>query len=45
MLVPLLTAAVYQKAPGLSEWFGVSLATVGMGLMTLTTTNFEIGAG
>ena len=25
VLVPLLTAAVYQKAPGLSEWVGVSL--------------------
>jgi len=45
VLVPLLTAAVYQKAPGLSEWFGVSLAMVGLGLMTLTTMSFDIGAG
>ena len=45
VLVPLLTAAVYQKAPGLSEWVGVSLATVGMGLMTLNTANFAIGIG
>jgi drug/metabolite transporter (DMT)-like permease len=45
VLVPLLTAAVYQKAPGLSEWVGVSLATVGMGLMTLNTANFAIGMG
>jgi drug/metabolite transporter (DMT)-like permease len=45
VLVPLLTAAVYQKAPGMSEWIGVSLATVGMGLMTLTTANLQIGLG
>jgi drug/metabolite transporter (DMT)-like permease len=45
VLVPLLTAAVYQKAPGLSEWVGVGLATAGMGLMTLTTARLEIGAG
>ena len=45
VLVPLLTAAVYQRAPGLSEWIGVSLATVGMGLMTLTTADFEVGIG
>ena len=45
VLVPLLGAAVYQKVPGISEWIGVSLATVGMGLMTLTSARFEIGAG
>ena len=44
VLVPLLGAAVYQKVPGISEWIGVSLATVGMGLMTLTSARFEIGA-
>jgi drug/metabolite transporter (DMT)-like permease len=45
VLVPLIGAAVYQKVPGLSEWMGVSLATLGMGLMTLTSARFEIGAG
>jgi drug/metabolite transporter (DMT)-like permease len=45
VLVPLLLAAVYRRVPGLSEWTGVSLATVGMGLMTLTTTNFTMGFG
>jgi drug/metabolite transporter (DMT)-like permease len=45
VLVPLLGAAVYQKVPGASEWIGVSLATVGMGLMTLTGVRFEIGPG
>lgn len=45
VLVPLLTAAVYQRSPGLSEWVGVGLATVGMGLMTLKSFNLEIGFG
>jgi drug/metabolite transporter (DMT)-like permease len=45
VLVPLIGAVVYQKVPGLSEWMGVSLATLGMGLMTLTSARFEIGAG
>jgi drug/metabolite transporter (DMT)-like permease len=45
VLVPLLGAAVYQKAPRITEWAGVALATVGMGMMTLTTARFEAGAG
>ncbi|HYI96190.1 MAG TPA: DMT family transporter [Bryobacteraceae bacterium] len=45
VLVPLLLAAVYRKAPGLSEWIGVVLATIGMGLLTLSTTKFEVGYG
>jgi drug/metabolite transporter (DMT)-like permease len=45
VLVPLLTAVVYRRLPGISEWIGVLLATVGMGLMTLTTTRLEIGGG
>ncbi len=45
VLVPLLLAAVYRRAPGLSEWIGVVLATIGMGLLTLTTTSFEVGFG
>ena len=45
VLVPLLTALVYRRVPGVSEWMGVMLATVGMGLMTLTTARMEIGVG
>jgi drug/metabolite transporter (DMT)-like permease len=45
VLVPLLAAAVYQKAPGVSEWIGVVLATIGIGLLTLNTARVEIGAG
>lgn len=45
VLVPLLAAAVYQKAPGFSEWVGVLLATAGIGLLTLTTARFTIGLG
>ena len=45
VLVPLLGAAVYQRVPGISEWIGVSLATVGMGLMTLTSARIEMGLG
>ena len=45
VLVPLLTAVVYRRVPGISEWIGVLLATIGMGLMTLTTARLEIGAG
>ena len=45
VLVPLLSAAVYQKAPRRTEWAGVVLASVGMGLMTLTTARLEVGAG
>ena len=45
VLVPLLLAAVYRRAPGLSEWIGVVLAAIGMGLLTLTTASFEVGFG
>lgn len=45
VLVPLLLAIVYRRAPGLSEWLGITLATIGMGLLTLTSTRFEIGLG
>ena len=44
VLVPLIGAVVYQKVPGLSEWIGVSLATVGMGLMTLTSARIRDGS-
>ena len=35
VMVPLLAALVYRNRPRVSEWFGVSVATLGMGLMTL----------
>jgi drug/metabolite transporter (DMT)-like permease len=45
VLVPLLLAVVYRRVPGFSEWLGVLLATIGMGLLTLTTSKFEMGFG
>jgi drug/metabolite transporter (DMT)-like permease len=45
VLVPLLCAAVYKKAPGISEWTGVALASGGLGLLTLDTVSFAIGTG
>jgi drug/metabolite transporter (DMT)-like permease len=45
VLVPLLLAIVYRKVPGLSEWLGITLATIGMGLLTLTTSRFAMGFG
>lgn len=45
VLVPLLSAVVYRKVPGIFEWVGVMIATVGMGLMTLTTARLEIAWG
>ncbi|HYP05238.1 MAG TPA: DMT family transporter [Bryobacteraceae bacterium] len=45
VLVPLLTALVYRRVPGISEWVGVLLATAGMGLMTLTSARLEMGLG
>lgn len=35
VMVPLLAALVYRNRPQVSEWFGVSVATLGMGLLTL----------
>ena len=34
-MVPLLAALVYRNRPRVSEWIGVSVATLGMGLLTL----------
>jgi drug/metabolite transporter (DMT)-like permease len=45
VLVPLLAAILYRRVPSLSEWIGVLLATAGMGLMTLSSTRLQIGAG
>ena len=45
VMVPLLAAAIYARTPTVSEWVGVILATVGMGLMTLRTASFALGRG
>ena len=45
VLVPLATALVYKKAPQLSEISGVAIATLGLGLMTLTGRTLEVGTG
>lgn len=45
VLVPLLSAAVYKKAPVAAEWIGVASAGVGLGLLTLDTARFELGPG
>lgn len=45
VMVPLLAALVYQNRPQVSEWIGVSVATVGMGLLTLNGPIGSIGRG
>jgi drug/metabolite transporter (DMT)-like permease len=45
VVVPLLSAAVYKKVPGISEWAGVLLASVGLALLTLDTASWTLGAG
>ncbi len=40
VMVPLLGALVYQNRPRLAEWLGVTIATGGMGLMTLESGKF-----
>ena len=45
VVVPLLSAAAYKKAPGLWEWAGVSLASVGLGLLTLDAASLTVGFG
>ncbi len=45
VVVPLLSAAVYKKVPGVSEWAGVVLATAGLGLLTLDVASFSVGPG
>lgn len=44
-IVPLLSAAVLRRLPHPSEWAGIVLASVGMGLMTLRTAGFPVGWG
>jgi drug/metabolite transporter (DMT)-like permease len=45
VLVPVLAAALYKRKPGVMEWIGVALATVGMTLMTFHSGSFVMGAG
>jgi drug/metabolite transporter (DMT)-like permease len=45
VVVPLLSAAVYKKVPGVWEWTGVVLATAGLGLLTLDTASLSMGIG
>lgn len=45
VLVPLLASLVYRSRPQASEWAGVLLATVGLGLMTLEGDIGSIGRG
>lgn len=45
VLVPVLSALIYRRAPSPSETVGVTFATVGMALMTLQNLRFEIGIG
>lgn len=45
VMVPLLVAVFERKAPLVSEWLGVSIATAGMGLLTLTGPALRIEKG
>jgi drug/metabolite transporter (DMT)-like permease len=44
-MVPLVASLVYRIRPRVQELAGVSIATVGMGLMTLPAGGFAIGRG
>jgi drug/metabolite transporter (DMT)-like permease len=43
VIVPILSAAVYQKVPHPSEVLGVGVATIGMGLLTLRSFHMDFG--
>ncbi len=45
VLVPILSALLYRRAPRPSEVAGVGFATAGMGLMTLNSLRFDVGRG
>ena len=45
VLVPLLSSIVHRKVPDRFEWLGVSLATVGMGLMAIEGESLRINVG
>ena len=44
-MVPMLSAAIYRRPPGVSEWMGVTLAAIGMSLLTLQSAHLRIGIG
>lgn len=44
-MVPMLSAAIYRKPPGASEWIGVTLAAIGMTLLTLQSEGLRVGVG
>src|SRR5689334_24969509 len=44
-MVPMLSAAIYRRAPGASEWIGVTLAAIGMSFLTLQSVSLSIGLG
>lgn len=45
VLVPVMNAFIYRRAPQPSEVLGVAFASLGMGLMTLSSLRFEIAFG
>ena len=45
VLVPVLHAILYRRAPRLSELVGVVIAMIGIGLMTLNSLRLDIGFG
>jgi drug/metabolite transporter (DMT)-like permease len=45
VLVPLLSAALYRRAPQLSEMIGILVATVGLVLLTIPTIELTINKG
>ncbi len=44
-MVPMLSAAIYRRPPGVSEWMGVTLAAIGMSLLTLQSAHLRVGIG
>lgn len=45
VMVPVLSAAIYRRAPAASEWLGIACASAGMALLTLRSARFEAGLG
>ncbi|MBC8165224.1 MAG: DMT family transporter [Bryobacteraceae bacterium] len=45
VIVPILSAIVYRRMPRLAEWTGIAVASIGMGLLTLTPGRLAFGAG
>ncbi len=45
VLVPMLNAIIYRRAPGISEVAGIACATAGMALMTLKTFHLDFAWG